>query len=818
MKKVILVLFLLMITVQSYSIMNWKIYTNTTHIYDAVEINDKLFLVTWGGLIEFDIPNKIFTRTRTNIDGLSDIDLRAIDYLENYDQLLVGTYNSGIDRLQGEDFQIPLTETIGLASNTVNEIVHNDSLIIAATKFGLSVFQLVEDFPFPILIDNFDVHNGLSASNITSLQLTDSGYLLCGSTAGIDYIHIDQLESFNAWNTINTGNSPLPDDNINSISVNSDWLVIGTRLGLAKVQIPQFTNWTIYEEVFQDTFESIYPVYMDSDNNIWFSYGYWEETKLDIIDNGNVALGKIDEQDQIEQWTADELGFPTEKIMKFKERDNGQMVILTWGNTFIIKENENWVNYEANSVSASLVREIKIDHDQNLWTCSGYIPSETNPALPRGTAGVSCLDNGYWHNYSSDDTPLLSDNIFSIEVDNSNNKWFGSWYIQSTNPYGWQDGISILNDSDGSWNFITSSDGIRNDAIADILLDDENRMWICSLGGTTGGISVIDLEDNSIITTFDLYESNQNAKDPLKVHLGQQKKYFGGRFSGLRIWSDDSMPYDNGPYWSMPPFSDLQSDKINDIITIETDGREELWIASDNGLFNLAWSNYFTSTGSFMWYKYGTVIKRKAWYSNSWFDEQSPEFWYIEGQERLFGSVPTYPTVLYADPFGSIWIGSDSNGISVYDINHDTFTNYNMGNSPLISNRITDFAFDEYSGNLYIGTDQGLHSVEIGIPAPLNEVTELTSALVYPNPFYPEKGELLRIENKNEIAMPKGDTECRIYDLAGDLIITLEKNVFEQFSWDGVNEKDKKCGNGIYFYVISTPDGQTLKGKIALIR
>jgi len=368
----LLVALICLIVLSLKSVQNWNIYTNITHIYDAVEIDDKLYLATWGGLVEFDIPNKIFTRTRTNIDGLSDIDIRAVDYLEGYGQLLSGTYNNGIDRLQGDDFLIPLTETIGLASNTVNEIVHNDSLIFVATKFGLSVFKLEEGFPFPLLIDNFDIDKGLSANNISSLQLSETGYLFCGSEAGIDYVQIDQLESVNAWQAINTENSPLPDNNINSLSVNSDQLAIGCRQGIARVQVPQFTDWIIYEEVVQDTFASIYPVFLDSGNNIWFSYGYWEEVNLNIMENGNIALGKLNAQGELQQWTAAQLGFPTEKIMKLQERENGQIIILTWGNSLIFSVNEDWVNYEANSVSASLVREIKIDQDQKLAPATGY--------------------------------------------------------------------------------------------------------------------------------------------------------------------------------------------------------------------------------------------------------------------------------------------------------------------------------------------------------------------------------------------------------------------------------------------------------------
>ncbi len=817
MKRYSLTILIIVIALSLSAVQNWEIYTNTTHVYDAVEVGDRIYLATWGGLLEFDVPNKVYTGTKTNIDGLSDIDIRAIDLLAGSDQLLIGTYNYGIDRLQYDEYLIPLNETIGLASNTVNCIVHNDSLIFAGTKYGLSVFQLVEDFPFPLLLNNYDVFNGLSANNITSLQLSDSNYLFCGSEVGIDYIQLNQLENVNAWNSLNSQNSPLPDDVINSLSANSSWLAIGTRGGLAKVDINELNDWTIYEEVITDTFQSIFPVFLDDNDELWFSYGYWEEASMDIKSNGNYALGMIDPENQVELWTTEDLAIDTQKIMKIEKRLNGELMLLTWGKSLILQEGDNWTNYVSNSISASLVKEIVVDQNNVLWSCNGYLPPPSNPPLPRGTAGVSCLEDGIWTNYSVEDSPLISNNIFSMAVDDLNRKWLGAWYIDD-NPYGWDDGISVFDDELMTWDHITSADGLRNNAIADIFADQDNRMWVSSFAGASGGITVVDAQSGEILGSFDLHNSVENYHDAYVALKTDEKAYFGGYWTGLRIWNDDSIPEDDGAYWSQTPFSDLQSDKIYAIIAIEVNDREELWVASENGLFNLAWSTYFNTNGSYIWYKYGPVIKRYAWYNNTWFDEQSPEFWYIEGQERIYGSVPTFPTALFADPFNRIWIGSDGNGVSVYDLQRDTFTNYNMSNSPLISNRITDFAYDDLTGRLYIGTDQGLHSVEIGISGSLNTVKDLNDLLVYPNPFYPDKGEILRIENKDELAMPEGDTKCRIYDLSGDLVVILEKDIYEQFSWDGTNKNFKKCSSGIYFYVVSTPDGQISRGKIILIR
>jgi len=146
-----------------------------------------------------------------------------------------------------------------------------------------------------------------------------------------------------------------------------------------------------------------------------------------------------------------------------------------------------------------------------------------------------------------------------------------------------------------------------------------------------------------------------------------------------------------------------------------------------------------------------------------------------------------------------IWIGTQDAGITIFDTSRDKFINLTTDNTPLISNTITDFAYEPITGTLYIGTNSGMNSVEIGISAEMNEETELFETIVFPNPFYPEKDDIIRIENKGSITMPKGDTYCRIFDLNGDLVMEIEKDIYEQFSWDGLNKTGKKCGSGIYF-------------------
>ncbi|MCK4654835.1 MAG: T9SS type A sorting domain-containing protein, partial [Candidatus Cloacimonetes bacterium] len=701
----------------------------------------------------------------------------------------------------------PISEIIGLASNWVNKIVHKDSLIFIATQEGVSVFADNPEFPFPFLVNNYTNENVLSANNITSLQISESGYLFCGSEYGLDYVHKDSMNVFTSWKHLDTSNSQLPGNIVTSISIRNERIAIGTESGAAVFELPDINNWTIYDESILPYSGGVFPVYLDQAYTLWLGYGLWDENNLTVQDSTDIAITKITTDGDFIDWTIDDLGLLDSHIMGFKEVNN-TICAYTWGEGFMFYNESIWLpNIVPNCIRANLVKDLVIDKNRILWVTNGH---KGSLALSKGTKGVSSYGSQIWTNYEASQSPLRSNNIYSIAVDNRNRKWFGAW--GSNSSQGWLGGISIFDDVNELWSSMTSANDLRNNTISFITMDESNRMWVCSYGGTSAGINIIN-ENDEVIHTFDLYQPYYNDDmDPNYVFFGEEKIFFGGWLSGLRIWNDTTDPITNEDNWSKTPFSDLHAGRILGIDSKDNNSTEEIWVASSSGLF------MFNSED---WFKYGTNIKKKVWLDGSWFwdeDNPNPEYWYYEGQERLYGSVPTYPTVLFVDPFGLIWIGTKDAGITVFDTSRDKFTNYTTENTPLISNTITAFAYEPLTGILHIGTNEGLNSVEIGISAENNFETELYKTIAYPNPFYPDNGDILRIENESSITMPKGNTFCNIYDLSGDLVIKLEKDIYEQFSWNGKNKAEKNCSSGIYFYIVFTSDGKISKGKIALIQ
>lgn len=772
---------------------NWQVHTNTTHIFDLKFVDNKIYLATWGGLEVYDITTQYFDKTITSIDGLACNDLRTIDYFESTNEFLLGSFGCGIDRFDGENFNMPLTEILGLGTDYVQNIVHQDSLIFAVTTVGFSLFADSPSFPFPLLISNFDTDNGLSSNEINDIEISED-YVFLATGNGVDYAHLDSLLTINAWHNINTTNSNIPSNFTFSLSVKDSRIVVATDLGM--LEIPDFEDSIVGNVLVAD--QSVYPVFIDSEDNIWFSYGSWSPEILILRDSMNVAVTRIANDGAETSWMKDEAELTTNLIKGFTGIDD-QICAFTWGEGLFILNNEVWdTHIKPNSITANIVSDLELDENKNLWVASGYLGLEQ---LGKGTKGVCSFDGMNWHGYTNEDYPeLTNDNVIDIEIDSSNRKWFCSYqYINAGTG-----GITIFDDFADEWTILT---GLPSHYTSELFLDSDDRMWVSAFGNNF----VLDIYPTiNVLGSF--LSNNDDFNLSTISFVDDERVFFGSYAQGLEYWDATSIPFNNGSQWETAPSSELNSGTILDIEQRIIGNEKETWVASTNGLFMF---------DGIDWFLYGTNAKMSMWFDNHWFwsqDDPNPTYWYYEGQERLYGSNPTYPTCLFIDPFGRIWIGTAEYGITIFDKEADTFTNITTENSQLISDNVTAFVYDEISGTLYIGTLEGISSVEIGVSAENNFEENLNKTIAFPNPFNPENGEILRIENEDSFTMPKGNTYCRIYDLSGEFIVELEKNVYEQFSWDGSNKQGKKCGSGLYYYVVSAPGGQVGKGKILLVR
>jgi hypothetical protein len=111
--------------------------------------------------------------------------------------------------------------------------------------------------------------------------------------------------------------------------------------------------------------------------------------------------------------------------------------------------------------------------------------------------------------------------------------------------------------------------------------------------------------------------------------------------------------------------------------------------------------------------------------------------------------------------------------------------------------------------------------IPIGEPVAPDKLGKIS---VYPNPFKPNSGlghTHITFGSKRDISrrLTRYAT-IRIYDVAGDLIKTLEVVPADkgQKVWNVRNEAGKEVASGVYIYLITNPQGEKCIGKLAIIR
>jgi hypothetical protein len=155
------------------------------------------------------------------------------------------------------------------------------------------------------------------------------------------------------------------------------------------------------------------------------------------------------------------------------------------------------------------------------------------------------------------------------------------------------------------------------------------------------------------------------------------------------------------------------------------------------------------------------------------------------------------------------WLGTESSGLYLMSENgQETIHHFTTTNSPLLSNNIMSLAINPVTGEVMIGTSNGLISYQSDAA---DGTGSFTNVYAYPNPVK---------ENYNGIITITGliaDTQVKITDLNGNLIYQTISNG-SIATWDGKDVHGKKVSTGIYLAICANEDGtQSTITKIMVI-
>ncbi len=643
----------------------------------------------------------------------------------------------------------------------------------------------------------------------------------------------DGLSKYDGVNrvTYNTSNTPLPSDNIRSVSFdfqNNVWITF-QEVNFAIGGIAKFdgTNWTVYTPGNSNLpNHECFNILIDSQNNKWI-HSKFSVTKFDGVNftdfnsqNSGITGPEIFDiaLDSLNRMCAmvhspfySELCIFDGTTWTYMNPNNtpamsnyslyevyikGNKIIMSGGssaNAVLIFDGAVWSTY----FGGDAIYDVYIDKDNNYWAA--------------GLTTLSRLIGNQWNDYMRYSAGLSEHNNYNIFVDSQDRFWAanGNGGIQIFDCPKWES-YGPLNQGlyPSPQNLSTVGAAICEDSFGNIWFAYE------STNGTVVKIPNGNYKNYAAWQTFDLnnspvswveesfadgfgnvffysdygihmYNNNTNTwttwdvtNSPLQYDsygFGTDpagKAYFGG-YQQISI-------YNNGVWDSINlPAIGANVTAVNDIAF---DSQNNMWLATDEGVWK------YNGTSWNMW-----DVNNSAIVAN-----------HVTSIE-ISNSGP-----VYVSSFS--FLGNVNGGISIYD--GANWSSLTMENSELPGEQIDDIDLDS-RGNLWINTftqgvtvyryggvsgfeciDRSLQSGPTGISSISSIAIDYSLSQNYPNPFNPVTNLEFGISNLGFVSL-------KVYDMLGKEVATVVNENLNpgtyRFSFDASG-----LSSGVYFYTLKT--------------
>lgn len=445
-------------------------------------------------------------------------------------------------------------------------------------------------------------------------------------------------------------------------------------------------------------------------------------------------------------------------------------------------ENGQLYAYASPGPADPLAHEIYVS-GKNLWIAHGGIGDLYGARNKR--TGVSNFYNNKWkyykeYDYSPVDTMRDFVGVYKDETD-------GTVYMAS-----YLDGLFILK-TDGTFQILKQNSifdssisyyGQGQRQLVGVTGDKYRNIWITSMRAQHQ-LYAKDPEDN----WYKFKVAGVTDGGPL-VTDSRGQVWFASYSGGVAVYNTNNTladPTDDASYHltTGKGFGNLPS---NTVLSIACDKNDNIWVGTANGI--------------------GIVNNCSAPFSQaSPCDAEIPIVQYDKYAGYLFEG--NNVKAIAVDGANRKWVGTDD-GIWLLSANAERIIyRFTKDNSPLPSNNIQKIAIDPETGDVYVGTDQGLVSYR----STATEGGETNSNVVsFPNPV--PSGYTGTIAIKGLAA----NADVRITDVNGQLVYRT-KALGGQAVWDGRDYTGRRPQSGVYLIFVASSDGeQTHNGKIVFMK
>ncbi len=733
-------------------------YTETTNV---VQAKNKIFCITPYAIFYYNTDDYSVEKLSIT-NGLSDIGTNAINYSEDEDLLVVAYANANLDFIKGTSItnlnDIKQKQIQG--NKTIYHIEFDNSKVYLACGFGIVVIN----------IDKLEVEDtyfiGAEASAIETYSIAfHQNNIYAATEQGIYFAKKSaNLIDYSVWNR----DTDLP----NSTGKYTNIINFNQQIFVNYFNEIDSTS-AIYRKV-NNAWELFYQSDKEIDNLKAVNENLFiiEDAKILIYDK-NLTLSK----------EITEYGFGTPTPADCITDETGKLYIADKGLGLVI--NEAGTQFESIQVNGPFNNHV-VDiatADNKIWVAGGgRTPFWGN--LYNLAEAYSFIDER-WNSTILWSSPARDFVKIIINPANNNQIFAASW---GSGVFDMQNGEvqNVYNTENSTLqSTITGEAFIR---IGGLALDDEQNLWVTN-SEVQEPISVKLQNGNWYSFNYPEIGSSHSVGEII-ITQNNTKWVQLARGGGLFAFNDNYTPenVDDDDHKLFYPVDENGALITKEIFSIAEDKDGIIWVGTEQGVLT--------------YYNPQNVFSGERFYADrvKLIDESNDSLvQYLLSKEKI--------TAITIDGANRKWFGTENSG--VYLMSEDTreeLFHFDTGNSPLLSNTITDIGINGKTGEVFIGTIQGMISYKGTATEGDNSYKD---AYVYPNPVREDYTGLITITGLAT------DVNVKITDVSGRLV--YETTAFGgQAIWNGKNFGNQRVKTGVYL-IFCTDEAGAYKKVLKLL-
>lgn len=751
---------------QQLAIGQWRDHLPYNKAIRIAEAPDKVYCATPYAVFSYDKSDQSIERI-SKATGLSDVGVSTITYHPSLNLLIIAYFNGNID-LYGNDGVININDikrSLITAGKSINHITLYNNFAYLACGYGISVLDVAKNE----IKETYFIGNNGAYLNINDISFSETR-IYAATNEGLYSAPINSpnLSNFNSWSK-------------------------DLSLPQGAYSLAEFFNGNIYVGYAGLTFpaDSLFRL----NNGLWEKITQFDNTGiLALNEAGNKIVATLQNKVNIydTNWNTIETvsTYQTPRSIEPRHSIPGENGILWIADFFqgLIKHNGQ-TNERIVPSGAASVFSYQMDIKSNVLAVATGKRSRSNGNNWWRNEGVMLFADENWTTINYENTPGFGNiyDLIAIDIDPSD---YNRIYAGS---FGWGV-IALLNgtlnkiyDESNSSLLAAPPPNQSHIGITGIAFDGQNNLWVTN-SNTVNALSVKTPAGDW--KSFAIPElSNEMYIGNILVNQSGHK-WIELPHKGIVVFDDNGTITNTADDRSFLLKSGEGSGGLNSlsVMALAEDLDGKIWVGTESGI-----EVFYAPSGVF---------------SGGNFDAQR----ILVSQGGYTGYLLETEVVIAiaVDGANRKWIGTDGAGLFLLSADgSEQIEHFTEENSPLLSNFISCIAINERSGEVFIGTENGICSYKSDATGGSDEFNNVYS---YPNP--------VRSGYEGPIAIKNLVTGARvkITDVSGSLVYETTA-LGGQAIWYGKDFNGTRVKSGVYFAFCSDNDGaRTFITKILVLK